>query len=210
MRFAQSRGLGLKVSDEFTVPLCAIHHNQIHTTGKEQEWWQQQNIDPLKVARALWQESPDRLTHHVHLLEIKRREVTGCGNPSVGPTPMGRLRQNEISQAAALKRAAIARELFDQIEARLPVASGKRIWHRINERWDLQALQHLVASGELDSDTLMAIVALDVYLTKYFRIIKAKLVTADGGLKTGTNEADTSAFGADPTLPTCDQDQRTE
>ena len=57
MRYAQSRGLGLKVSDQFTVPLCAIHHNQIHTTGHEQEWWQKQNIDPLKVARALWQES---------------------------------------------------------------------------------------------------------------------------------------------------------
>jgi hypothetical protein len=32
-------GLSLKVSDEFTVPLCAIHHHHIHTTGKEQEWW---------------------------------------------------------------------------------------------------------------------------------------------------------------------------
>ena len=60
MRYAQSRGLGLKVSDEFTVPVCAIHHNRIHTTGKEQEWWQQQNIDPLKVAHALWQESREQ------------------------------------------------------------------------------------------------------------------------------------------------------
>ena len=38
VRYAQSRGLSLKVSDEFTVPLCAIHHHYIHTTGKEQEW----------------------------------------------------------------------------------------------------------------------------------------------------------------------------
>ena len=122
---------------------------------------------------------------------------------------LGRLRQNEISQAAALKRVATARELFDQVEARLPAASGKRIWHRINERWGLQALQPLVASGELDSGTLMAIVALDVYLTKYFRVVEAKLVTADGGIKTSANEADTSACGIDPTPPTCDQDQRT-
>ena len=35
IRYAQSKGLSLKVSDEFTVPLCAIHHHQIHTTGKE-------------------------------------------------------------------------------------------------------------------------------------------------------------------------------
>jgi hypothetical protein len=39
IRFAQSRGLGLKVSDEFTVPLCAIHHQQNHARGEEQLWW---------------------------------------------------------------------------------------------------------------------------------------------------------------------------
>ena len=60
VRYAQSRGLSLKVSDEFTVPLCAIHHHQIHTTGKEQEWWQERNIDPLKVASALWRQSRER------------------------------------------------------------------------------------------------------------------------------------------------------
>ena len=32
VRYAQSKGLSLKVSDEFTVPLCAIHHRNIHTT----------------------------------------------------------------------------------------------------------------------------------------------------------------------------------
>ena len=57
VRYAQSRGLSLKVSDEFTVPLCATHHHHIHTTGKEREWWQEQNIDPLKAASALWRQS---------------------------------------------------------------------------------------------------------------------------------------------------------
>ena len=61
IRYAQSRGLSLKVSDEFTVPLCAIHHNQIHTTLKEKEWWQERNIDPLKVAGELWQTNRERL-----------------------------------------------------------------------------------------------------------------------------------------------------
>ena len=60
VRYAQSRGIGLKVSDEFTVPLCAIHHHHIHTTAKEREWWQQRNIDPLKVASELWQQSRER------------------------------------------------------------------------------------------------------------------------------------------------------
>jgi DNA recombination protein Rad52 len=60
VRYAQSRGLALKVSDEFTVPLCAIHHHHLHATGKEREWWQERNIDPLKVASSLWQHSRDR------------------------------------------------------------------------------------------------------------------------------------------------------
>ena len=60
IRYAQSKGLSLKVSDEFTVPLCAIHHHQIHTTGKEREWWQERNIDPLKVASRLWELSRQR------------------------------------------------------------------------------------------------------------------------------------------------------
>ena len=60
VRYAQSKGLSLKVSDEFTVPLCAIHHHNIHTTGKEREWWQERSIDPLKIANALWRQSRDR------------------------------------------------------------------------------------------------------------------------------------------------------
>jgi hypothetical protein len=63
VRHAQPRGLGLKVSDEFTVPLCATHHQQLHTTTKEREWWQERNIDPLIVARALWRESRGGARH---------------------------------------------------------------------------------------------------------------------------------------------------
>ena len=62
VRHAQPRGLGLKVSDEFTVPLCAIHHDEIHRTAREKEWWQERNIDPLAVAAALWRESRERST----------------------------------------------------------------------------------------------------------------------------------------------------
>jgi len=57
IRYAQPRGLGLKVSDEFTVPLCAIHHSENHTTGDERRWWEKHNLDPLPVARRLWQKS---------------------------------------------------------------------------------------------------------------------------------------------------------
>lgn len=57
LRHAQPRGLALKVSDEFTVPLCAVHHDEIHRTTRERQWWQERHIDPLPVAAALWRES---------------------------------------------------------------------------------------------------------------------------------------------------------
>jgi hypothetical protein len=59
VRFAQSRGLGLKVSDEFTVPLCAIHHQQNHATDDERLWWKEHKLDPLAVAARLWRESTE-------------------------------------------------------------------------------------------------------------------------------------------------------
>jgi DNA recombination protein Rad52 len=60
VRYAQRRGLGIKVSDEFTVPLCATHHHQLHNTTKEREWWQERKIDPLMIAGSLWRESQRR------------------------------------------------------------------------------------------------------------------------------------------------------
>ncbi|MGH9553833.1 MAG: hypothetical protein ACRD3W_30920, partial [Terriglobales bacterium] len=61
VRYAQPRGIGLKVSDEFTVPVCATHHHNLHDTTKEREWWQDRKIDPLIIARALWNESQKHL-----------------------------------------------------------------------------------------------------------------------------------------------------
>ena len=57
IRYAQPAVSSLKVSDEFTVPLCAIHHSENHTTGNERRWWQERNLDPLPVAHRLWQNS---------------------------------------------------------------------------------------------------------------------------------------------------------
>ena len=54
LRFAQPRGMGLKVSDEFTVPLCRTHHRDNHRFGDEQAWWGRQAIDPLTTSRQLW------------------------------------------------------------------------------------------------------------------------------------------------------------
>jgi DNA recombination protein Rad52 len=62
IRFAQPRGLALKVSDEFTVPLCAIHHHENHTTGNEKAWWQQHKIEPVEIAEDLWRQSREKVT----------------------------------------------------------------------------------------------------------------------------------------------------
>jgi hypothetical protein len=57
LRFAQPRALGMKVSDEFTVPLCREHHRQLHHSGNESAWWRDMGIEPLEIARTLWQET---------------------------------------------------------------------------------------------------------------------------------------------------------
>jgi hypothetical protein len=57
IRYAQPKGLALKVSDEFTVPLCAIHHSENHGTGDERRWWRERKIDPLVAAAELWSKS---------------------------------------------------------------------------------------------------------------------------------------------------------
>jgi hypothetical protein len=54
LRFAQPRAMGLKVSDEFTVPLCRTHHRDNHSHGDEVAWWERRAIDPLASSRVFW------------------------------------------------------------------------------------------------------------------------------------------------------------
>jgi ERF superfamily len=54
LRFAQSRALSRKVSDEFTVPLCRTHHREVHRQADEATWWMKLGIDPTSTARSLW------------------------------------------------------------------------------------------------------------------------------------------------------------
>jgi len=57
LTFAQRRWLSMKVSDEFTVPLCVIHHDELHRTGPERAWWTRQGLDPRAIAAKLWMKS---------------------------------------------------------------------------------------------------------------------------------------------------------
>jgi hypothetical protein len=77
LRFAQSRALGRKASDEFTVRLCRTHHREIHRCGDKRSWWGNTGVDPLAAARTLWLE-----TH-----PLSRAEATVGNNGPAANTP---------------------------------------------------------------------------------------------------------------------------
>jgi hypothetical protein len=54
VKFAEQRAMGRKVSDKFTVPICRLHHRELHRRGNERAWWQSQGIEPLVIAADLW------------------------------------------------------------------------------------------------------------------------------------------------------------
>ena len=55
LTFTQPRALGRRVSDEFIVPVCRVHHRELHRSGNEVAWWRKLNIDPIPIALRLWQ-----------------------------------------------------------------------------------------------------------------------------------------------------------
>jgi len=48
--------MGLKVGDNWCVPLCHAHHMELHRFGDERTWWDLQGIDPLEIAKQLYEE----------------------------------------------------------------------------------------------------------------------------------------------------------
>ena len=77
LKFSQPRALGLKVSDEFTVPLCRGHHRQLHQAGNEVAWWDDLDIDALEIAKGLWDET------HGPKYPAPAREAPALNNTSV-------------------------------------------------------------------------------------------------------------------------------
>jgi len=60
LKVARPKSLGRKVSDEFTVPLCRNHHQELHRYGNEANWWANMKISPLSIAAELWAAGPMR------------------------------------------------------------------------------------------------------------------------------------------------------
>jgi ERF superfamily len=91
LRFAQTRALGRKVSDEFTVPLCRGHHRAVHRCGNEAAWWQKTGIDPEPAARALWLETHPQLGSGKKMpMESSSGSSTAAAEVARRPAPTGR------------------------------------------------------------------------------------------------------------------------
>jgi hypothetical protein len=76
LRFAQPRALGLKVSDEFTVPLCRDHHQQLHQAGHEVAWWHNLGINALEIAKGLWDQTHAK---HGHVNQQTQTAIADAG-----------------------------------------------------------------------------------------------------------------------------------
>ena len=99
LRFAQPRALGRKVSDEFTVPVCRIHHREIHRCGNEAKWWREAGIEPLSVALDLW-----RRTHSLEAPTQKQERA--CGSPVTHAAPPDLARESENGKTKPIPGAA--------------------------------------------------------------------------------------------------------
>jgi hypothetical protein len=79
--------MGRKVSDRFTVPICRLHHRQLHRRGDERAWWQSQGIDPLAIAASLWANTRAPAPAAVDVVSEADRAVNAWfnGNEASGP-----------------------------------------------------------------------------------------------------------------------------
>jgi hypothetical protein len=115
LTFTQSRALGRRVSDEFIVPVCRVHHRELHRSGDEAAWWQRFNIDPLPIALRLWQQtrsdselspSGDTATHAkpVDGPDVSAQPSDRSGHPGAPSAPLEFEKVPNISRRAHPKR----------------------------------------------------------------------------------------------------------
>lgn len=56
LTFAQPRAMALKTGDQWTVPVCHLHHMELHAYGDERTWWALLGIDAMAWAEREWEQ----------------------------------------------------------------------------------------------------------------------------------------------------------
>jgi hypothetical protein len=107
LRFAQPRALGRKVSDEFTVPVCRVHHRELHRHGDEAAWWEGIRLDPLPIALGLWQHARLNGTKAVgsEAISPKSAAANGTGPRAVATNPASESETQTLASVNANGRA---------------------------------------------------------------------------------------------------------
>jgi len=57
LKRVQPNAMGRKPGDQWVVPLCRIHHRDLHDAGDETQWWENRNINGSEHAMSLWENS---------------------------------------------------------------------------------------------------------------------------------------------------------
>jgi hypothetical protein len=87
IKFAEQRAMGRKVSDRFAVPVCRLHHRELHRRGNERGWWESQGIDPLVIAAKLWARThgTERMTSLATDVDDRPHDLNGSQIGAVAP-----------------------------------------------------------------------------------------------------------------------------
>ena len=115
IRYAQPRGLGIKVSDEFTVPLCAIHHSENHATGDERRWWGERKIDP----------SSSRSAYGVSMLSRQERAPALRSLIVIGLLKLGRP-PHFVAEVAKIRQTSVAKKEKSGVTRNRPARDPSR------------------------------------------------------------------------------------
>jgi hypothetical protein len=79
--------LGRKVSDEFTVPLCRLHHRELHRARNEADWWVKLGIDAIGTALKLW-----KMTRSTNVPPPSDSTEPGSAGQAIGIVVRGKAR----------------------------------------------------------------------------------------------------------------------
>ena len=79
LRVYEERGVGLKATDKWAIPLTRIEHDQVHTVGAREEvaWFTAKGVNAYRLAELLWEaweSHGDRALPHMQQIIEERVE----------------------------------------------------------------------------------------------------------------------------------------